>query len=165
MKLLQDTETKLLATIPAEECYGYATDTERYFCWKDGWQDAAIDSNMQLSLYDLNKQILTQVPELTEKQIANKINLINEFVQRTWNRHYLLYGKEISYFTLFQKHSDCTETLGEAAIDCLQEVGAIKSIELTEQQDAIEIWIAQDTEATCLYLFPYDSGIVLVKAG
>ena len=45
----------------------------------------------------------------------------------------------------------------------------IKIIELTKEKDAIEIWIETppegDTDSilTCLYLFPYDNGIVRIK--
>ena len=33
---------------------------------------------------------------------------------------------------------------------------------LTEAADAIEIWVIYNDEPTCLYLFPYDMGIVQV---
>jgi hypothetical protein len=72
----------------------------------------------------------------------------------------MLYGKEISYFTLF-RISDSTY-FGNEVIDCLNNVGDIKAIDFTEAQDAIEIWIQDEDGPTCLYLFPYDSGLVQV---
>jgi hypothetical protein len=34
---------------------------------------------------------------------------------------------------------------------------------MTEDDNAIEIWVMKDNnEATCLYLFPYDDGLVKV---
>ena len=39
----------------------------------------------------------------------------------------------------------------------------LKVFDETENKDAIEIWIQQDNgESTCLYLFPYDTGMVQV---
>ena len=72
--------------------------------------------------------------------------------------------KEISYFTIFsiQKYAEC-DTLGEAVIECLNNVGEIKSIDLDEGGNAIECWVTTGDESTCLYLFPYDDGIVSVK--
>jgi hypothetical protein len=115
---------------------------------------------LNMKLYDLNKQVISQLPNLTE--FNEIIENINEFSKSTNNIHYMLYGKEQSYFTVFEKEDNNTETLGEAIIDCLTNVGNIKTIELTEAKDAFEIWVAIDGEATCLYLFPYDSGIVKI---
>ena len=46
----------------------------------------------------------------------------------------------------------------------------IKSFELTEAKDAIEIWVRmypkvaeEESILTCMYLFPYDNGIVRIK--
>jgi hypothetical protein len=115
---------------------------------------------LNMKLYDLNKQVISQLPNLTE--FNEIIENINEFSKSTNNIHYMLYGKEQSYFTVFKKEDNNTETLGEAIIDCLTNVGDIKTIELTEAKDAFEIWVTIDGEATCLYLFPYDSGIVKI---
>ena len=52
--------------------------------------------------------------------------------------------------------------LGAAAIECLNNIGSIKAIDLTEDKDAIEAWVMAEDEATCLYLFPYDMGVVVV---
>lgn len=121
---------------------------------------AKLNGGLNMKLYDLNKQIISQLPNLTE--FDEIINDINNFSKETNNIHYMLYGKEQSYFTLFEKEDNNSETLGAAIIDCLTNVGDIKSIELTESKDAFEIWVTIDGEATCLYLFPYDSGIVKI---
>ena len=51
---------------------------------------------------------------------------------------------------------------GHEVIECLKNIGVIKAIDLTEENDAIEAWVDNEGEATCLYLFPYDNGIVQV---
>lgn len=113
-----------------------------------------------MGLYDMNKQIIEQLPTLTD--FEQHIKDINAFVRNNNSIHFLLYGKEISYFTLFQRSAYETEDFGKAVIECLTNVGEIKAIDLTENADAFEIWVIYDSQATCLYLFPYDSGIVKV---
>lgn len=116
-------------------------------------------SNLELGLYDMNKQIISQLPALTDfsKAIAD----IRELHEKYWNKYYMMYGKEISYFTLFKVCG--LNDFGQDVIDCCTNVGIIKSMDLTETNDAIEIWIQpKETEPTCLYLFPYDSGLVEV---
>lgn len=112
---------------------------------------------ISVSLYDLNKQIIQQLEELTQEEISKKIHEMNEW--RVGN-YYLLYGKDISYFTLLKKGIFDDISFGELIIECLNNIGHIKSIELTKEQDAFEIWVSDDSnEVTCLYLFNYDGGV------
>ncbi len=139
------------------------TEPEGWYLYtQNGWTDMtnAMATNINMNLYDMNKQIVVQLPNLTDT--ADSIAAIDAFVADTHNTHYMLYGKEISYFTIFQRCFGLTETVGEAVVDCLKNVGVLKSIDITPDKDAFEIWVVVDDEATCLYLFPYDSGIVQV---
>ena len=148
----------------------YAADTnETYIYGQDGWQllpnDVKLEGQgLQMSLYDLNCSIMEQLPTITD--FASAIELINNYKDATNNVFYMLYAKEISYFTLFNLVNmlyEC-ESLGHGVIECLASVGAVKSIDLTENKDAIEIWVVTpEGKTTCLYLFPYDSGIVTVR--
>lgn len=136
-----------------------------YYIWKDDtWNKFQIEGGgLELGLYDLNKQIIEQLPTLTPEELENKEETINELHKKYNNEFYMLYGKEISYFTLFKLNKNTTQ-FGNEVIDCLKNVGFIKSIDKTETEDAIEIWVQPETiESTCLYLFPYDSGLVEVR--
>lgn len=116
-------------------------------------------SNLELGLYDINKQIISQLPALTD--FSKAIVDIRELHGKYWNKYYMMYGKEISYFTLFKVCG--LNDFGQDVIDCCANVGIIKSIDLTETNDAIEIWVQpEEAEPTCLYLFPYDNGLVEV---
>jgi hypothetical protein len=73
----------------------------------------------------------------------------------------MLYGKEISYFTVFKIKEHCA--FAHEVIDVIKNVGSsVKAIDLTEAADAIEVWVMYNNEPTCLYLFPYDMGLVIV---
>lgn len=133
-----------------------------YLIWKDGnWNKINMEgSNLSMGLYDINKQIIAQLPDLTPDDLIEKLPLIKQLHEKYNNEYYMLYGKEISYFTLFKLKQ--VESFPNEAIDCLQNIGSIKAIDLTEDKDAIEAWVMADDEATCLYLFPYDNGLVVV---
>ena len=75
--------------------------------------------NLNLSLYELNKAAVSQLPDYEEEQINEAIKLINNFSSE--GTFYMLLGKELSYYTLFFKedHPNNIETVGEAVIDCL----------------------------------------------
>ena len=119
-----------------------------------------------IELYELNRSIIEQQGPLSKEVLPEKMILLKEFVEDTKNDFYMLYGKEIGYFTLFMKDRIYDfETIDYAIAECLMHVGPIHSIELTANKDAVEIWV-KDTERnlqTCMYLFPYDDGIVRIK--
>ena len=137
------------------------TEDGKYQVFKDGeWHDLKMEgSNLELGLYDLNKQIISQLPALAD--FSNAIINIRKLHGKYWNKYYMMYGKEISYFTLFEVCG--LNDFGQDIIDCCANVGTIKSMDMTETEDAIEIWVQpEEAEPTCLYLFPYDSGLVKV---
>lgn len=132
-----------------------------YFMWHDGhWNTIKMEgSGVEMGLYDMNKQIISQLPYLED--FSKALENIRTLHGTHWNKYYMMYGKEISYFTLFEiiGYND----FGNDIIDCCTNIGPIKAMDLTESGDAVEIWVQPtDGEPTCLYLFPYDSGIVQV---
>ena len=136
------------------------TIDDKFYIWHDGsWALINVDnSGINMGLYDMNKQIISQLPELTD--LEDKHYTINSLHAKFNNFYYMMYGKEISYFTLFKIIEP--QYFGSEVIDCLRNVGIIKAIDFTEAQDAIEIWVENENGPTCLYLFPYDNGVVQV---
>ena len=148
----------------------YVEDSCRFYAKNEAgqWEPVKFDganSNVQMSLYDMNKQIIKQLGDLSDEQIEAVLDIFEEYYSNTIQQYYLLYGKEMSYFTLFH-YDEFAEgsygCLGELVIECLTNIGPIYSISLTEAKDAIEIWVMPEgkEEVTCLYLFGYDSGVV-----
>ena len=145
----------------------YATDTEEtYIYGQDGWQvlkDVKVSGEgLHMSLYELNRSIMEQLPNLTDYNTA--INTINDFKDKTHNSFYMLYGKDISYFTIFKLQDiqyEC-DSLGSAVFECLENIGTVKTVDVM-QEGSVEIWVDVNGEIHCLYLFPYDTGIVTVK--
>lgn len=152
---------------PQEGDMIHVIDEDKIYIYKnDEWQpiniQSADDQGLKMELYELNRSIIAQLPNITE--FEEKIALINEYRLSTNQQFYMLYGKELSYFTVFMA-AGCpcdVSTLGDGVIECLNNVGAIRSIDYTTNKDAIEIWVHIPDEdlTTCLYLFPYDNGVV-----
>lgn len=140
------------------------TVDDGYYIYKDGnWMKINVEnSGLNLGLYDLNKQIIAQLPILSDEELSNKKTVINQLHEKFNNEYYMLYGKEMSYFTLFKLKDP--SRFGDEVIECLGYLdGDVKCVDMTEPEDAIEIWVQDGTkEPTCLYLFPYDTGLVIV---
>jgi hypothetical protein len=102
---------------------------------------------------------MSQLPPLEDMNAAKEA--VNNLYEKTKNEFYMLYGKEISYFTLFRM--DKPEWFFEELTLCLHSVGVIRAVDMTEDESAIEVWVVDsNNEATCMYLFPYDNGLVKV---
>ena len=113
------------------------TPEGKYMIWHDGsWNEIKMEGGgINMGLYDMNKQIITQLPELTD--LSEKCDLIHNLHTKFNNNYYMLYGKEISYFTLYKIIKP--QCFGNEVIDCLKNIGIIKAIDFTETQDAIEM--------------------------
>ena len=121
-----------------------------------------LNGNLNMNLYDLNKAAVTQLPNYNEadKQAAKElINTYDDFSIVT--RYYMLLCRELNYYTVFQRQFTGPENFGDVVIECLENLGNIKSIEVTKDKTAIEAWIVNsDNEAHVVYLFNYDQGVV-----
>ena len=129
---------------------------------------------MGTSLYEVNKGLVEKnIPDLTEEEMQNKKTLIIDFINNTSNQYYMLLCNDKKDYTIFRRETnenkdflDNLETpdrdrLWNVLIDeCLPNRGHTKSIELTENQDAVEIWISIEGESYCYMFFPYDAAII-----
>ena len=115
-----------------------------------------------MSLYDLNKSVISQLPDYGEKEFINAINTIDDFVSN--DKFYMLLGREVNYYTIFMREPNAQETIGEAVVDCLKYFSpAIKSIDVTEDKSAIEVWAMNADTPVVMYFFPYNEGVVICK--
>lgn len=114
-----------------------------------------MDNN--ITLYDLGKGIMSNAPVLTNEEMKEKENLINEFFEKINSEYYMLLCKEISYYTIFKKETLLFSELNHLGIgvtECLKAIGDILNIEVTANNDAIEIWLrTPDNNNLCMFLF------------
>ena len=148
----------------------------KYYCFSNGtWEPiskefkpAKVTGNAEMSIYEINQQIHSQLNKLNEEEIKKKIDLLNIFYKnRKDNKYFAMLSWELHYFTVFVQSYflidfNNEESFGDVVIDCLSYVGDIKSIELSENND-IEIWVTTPNDQTeCIHLFPYDNGVVTI---
>ena len=131
-------------------------------------------SDSGLTLYDLNKGAFIKQPKLSDKELEDGIQLINQYAKETNNNFFVLLCKEMSYYTFF-----CSKkmvglpvnlglayvskvSIGEEVVNCLSEIGdEILSINKSET-DMIECWVRKDEEAFMIAFFSYDIGVIIV---
>ena len=115
------------------------------------------EGTLNLSLLDLNKQIIGQQADLD-------INIAKERIQsfkfkNNDARHFMLLSNDIRYFTVFNIDKAAKETMEDAIIECVQNFGVIKDVEVNENN--IDIWVKDsDDEVIFFKLFDYDWGII-----
>lgn len=118
-----------------------------------------------MTLYEINKQIIAQMPALTSEQIAEKKQLLKNYQLHNVNWYFMLLCKEISYYTLFViDEINSNEKFEDVVIECIQNVGEIISIEEEKEAKSIEIWVKpEEGEPLVMYLFGYDRGVIVCQ--
>ena len=139
-----------------------ATYVYKNECWV---KDEPVQINSGINLAEMNRNIISQLPPLDMEKEGEFIEeeLIN-WTNNYSDHYYMLYGKEIGYFTLIHKDEfSCEETIASVALECLQNLGTLYSVGL--EPGAYEFWVKlNDTGAyTYLYLFPFDNGVTEVR--
>lgn len=159
-------ESTMLAGLPRPQNgeLVFCKDTSKVMIYENNeWHEFNQESGLKMNLYELNKSVISQLPNLDNETILAGKNLIQEFTVNNNNTYYMLYGYEINYFTLFKRSSKGLEAISDVVIDCLNNIGPIKSIDLAFDKSAVEIWVESEETTTLLYLFPYDLGVVEVS--
>ena len=110
------------------------------------------------NLYDINKNLVKDnVSPLTEEEIADKRQLILNFLTEMY---YMLLCNDRKDYTVFRISNSKEECVKILIDECLKNRGEILSIEPTENKDAFEIWIKVEDEVFCYYFFPYSQAII-----
>lgn len=117
--------------------------------------------------YDFSKNMVSQIPTLNEGILNSKKEIIKNFIIKQNNFYYMLLCNEQKDYTVFHWNNICDDAgameIAKILVDeCLKNRGEIRGIDLTENKDAIEIWLYIDEEAFVYYFFPYDEAIIEV---
>lgn len=118
----------------------------------------------EMNLYDMNKQIIDQLPTPTEEQIIEYKKIISDVVTASGAEYFMMLCREENYFTLFNLSSSENESMLDILFnECIPNFGNLKCINITKDQSAVEIWAKVNDEVRALYLFPYDNGVIKCK--
>ena len=129
----------------------------------------------QMTLYDLNKQMVKQLPPMDADGKKNFIeNIFNEFENKYDSHYFMLLCKELSYFTVFHKNEGNDKAFAEAVHELLSEKGTILTAGWDNEEDknSLEYWVKVNIpiennpdyiDIFCFYLFDYHNGIEEVQ--
>ena len=132
----------------------------------EGWQEVPEDGSTEIgmNMYDINKQIISQLPAMSDEGVAEKLTEIKNYVDDLKNTFYMLLCRDINYYTVFMIDGDAEEKFEDVLLECLKTFGQIKAID--EVDGAFEIWIENeffDGGPYAFYFFPYDIGVERCK--
>lgn len=140
----------------------FLTEENKVYEYVNGsWQPQKGKGEFKMSLYELNKDIVTQLPGLSTVDIETKCKeILTHFINST-SKYFMLLGHEIRYYTLFVTNTQEGNNIVIDLIECLCNLGQVKSIELTQDNTAMEIWVTdQNNSSFCMYFFNYDAGVI-----
>lgn len=125
-------------------------------CW-----EPYLETTTGINLYDINQTVISQMSDLSEEILIQKKKLIRDYFVDTNGKYYMLLNRDNNYYTLFNINPDSDEPdpAADIVVECLTNLGTIKSIE-DDSGQAIEIWTCRDNTASISYLFKYDLGVV-----
>lgn len=146
------------------------TDThELYVYGEDGWSKCG-STEITVSVMDLLKQNLANLPVMEMEAITNLKKDIKESVNNSKNKYFVLMNKDINYWTFFNivnyyetsselKTIDSIETV---VIELLEEFGEMIAADVsTDNTDVSYFYVRSPEKAILVFvLFPYDGGTI-----
>lgn len=144
----------------------WVEDIEKFYVWNDGWTILDTkNTGVNLSLYEVNKQVIAQMPTLSGADLEAARLTLSHYVNGLDHSddYYMLLCYDLRYFTMFARDQKYEENIVDAIMDCLSYVGEVKSVEESADGQAIEIWVTKDEEAYVMYFFDYGRGVVLCQ--
>jgi hypothetical protein len=130
------------------------------------WCDIKADANSEISMtsYEINQQLISQLPALSQDKIDEGKELIYNSAQDNYNQYYMLLCRDLNYYTVLKRDPENAapnDTLEQVVIECAQYLGDIKAID--NAGNAVEIWITNNIGTYVMYFFGYDGGIELCR--
>lgn len=138
----------------------YVTDEQKLYERAGGqWIAKALpQGKMNISVYDMNKQLISQLGNIDDKAA---LNLIRKYKNEVAGEYYMLICRDLNYYTLFATGEGTDTRIEREAVECLHDLGVIKSVEKIEETDAVEIWVQPENEDPLVaYFFNYDKGVI-----
>lgn len=114
-----------------------------------------------ITLYEMNKMLMSQMPAWTDEQIADKGRKALERYYNYQVGHYMLLCKDRSYYTVFEWSEFETTGFIDSVLEIVCDLGHIR--DMGQNDDGVfEIWVTpfEEEETYAFFLFPYDLGVV-----
>lgn len=124
------------------------------------------DVDMNLTVYDYNKNIMKQWPVVEGKGLDNVKQELRNYLENTPAEQYLMMlCREKNDYTLFNFYDTWDDAqFADDVIECFENRGlGIVNSEIIDDGVAMEIWVKQPGQmegADLYYIFPADSMII-----
>ena len=146
----------------------YCEEEKQCYVWTNGQYqpiESKIDGEgeIKVNYRDLVVNAISSFEPFTIENTEKYQVLINNWDEIQNKEYYMLYARELDYFTLLHRvPEDGSKCLGKEIMDCLWNLGYIIYIEdFTEEDDRIIFWIKTNKGLiTEVYLFDYTEGVV-----
>ena len=120
-------------------------------------EDIKVNGGMNLSLYEMNKQVISQLPEIEDIAVLTPIRKY----KNKDGKYFMLLCRDLNYYTLFVIDLESDVRIEQEVLECLKELGTIKSVEEFEDKNVVEIWVQpEDSDPVVMYFFNYDKGVI-----
>lgn len=114
------------------------------------------------NLYELNKQIMAQLPPQSEAIMNHNWTVIGDWFGKDKNRWFMLMCKERSDFTFLHITDNHFAKGIEELKEVLQERGQILAIQYQHGEDAFEIWVKNKEEEVYMFML-FSAGWMIVE--
>lgn len=114
---------------------------------------------IEIKTIDLTRQMYEQLGPCSNENIEKAKLAVEDWVYKHQDSHYLLYGKEVSYFTLFEENNNYSESLVDLLFFYLQEFGILYDVIV--EDGGISFWIKDRNDfITYMAFFCYGEGVI-----
>lgn len=163
--VLKIKSAKLLEKLPIRPTEGdkaLITDTHELYEFKEGKWGKCGNTTLNMSLYEINQAAVSQLPKMDEETIAEKKQMIADYLKEVNDEYYMLLCRDLNYYTMFALEPESEYPKAEEEIiGCIQDLGSVISIERSaETGKVVEIWFKCADGTFVAYLFPYGKGVV-----
>lgn len=120
-------------------------------------EDIKVNGGMNFSLYEMNKQVISQLPEIEDIAVLTPIRKY----KNKDGKYFMLLCRDLNYYTLFVIDLESDVRIEQEVLECLKELGTIKSVEEFEDKNLVEIWVQpENSDPVVMYFFNYDRGVI-----
>ena len=68
-------------------------------------ETTSTSGEISMSLYEMNRQLINQLSDYNEEAWSGAEKILKEYLEKHNHSYYMLYGRELSYFTVFHKEN------------------------------------------------------------
>ena len=146
----------------------YCEEEKQCYVWTNGeYQpvESQIDGagEIKVNYRDLVISAISAFKPFDDEQIKKYQVLLNAWDEIQAKDFYMLYARELDYFTLFHRVSnEGNRCIGKEVFECLSDLGSVVYVEdFTEDEYNIIFWVkTSEGKLTEVYLFDYTRGVV-----